>query len=67
MGRYACLFRHLARSRLFAVSYFTGGGCAAMTAQEKINLWLNIAVLLSIVGAMTFLSFLGSTTFWDED
>jgi hypothetical protein len=38
-----------------------------MTPQEKINLWLNIAVLFSIVGAMTFLSFLGSTTFWDED
>ena len=38
-----------------------------MTPQEKINLWMNIAVLLSIVGVMTFLSCLGSTTFWDED
>jgi hypothetical protein len=67
MGRYAWLFRHLARSRLFAVSYFTEGGCAAMTPQEKINLWMNIAVLLSIVGVMTFLSCLGSTTFWGDD
>jgi hypothetical protein len=49
------------------VSYLTEGGCAAMTPQEKINLWMNIAVLLSIVGVMTFLSCLGSTTFWGDD
>lgn len=32
-----------------------------------IHVWLNIAVLLAIVGAATFASCLGSTTFWGDE
>jgi hypothetical protein len=32
-----------------------------------LHAWLNIAVLLAIVGAATFASCLGSTTFWGDE
>jgi hypothetical protein len=32
-----------------------------------IHVWLNIAVFLAIVGAATFASCLGSTTFWGDE
>jgi hypothetical protein len=32
-----------------------------------LHTWLNIAVLLVIVGAATFASCLGSTTFWGDE
>lgn len=38
-----------------------------MTHEQQINLWLNIAVLLCIVGAATFLTCLGSTTWYGDD
>lgn len=33
---------------------------------DAINLWLNVATVLCIVGAMTFFSVLRSTTWFDD-
>lgn len=38
-----------------------------MTLEQKLNLWLNLAVLLCIVGVAAFISCLGSTTWYGDD